>query len=130
MILDMSQDFDQLKAELHQRITNDSLLSSLNPFKLALPSVRFRTRRVPDKTVKIGQTRIGGLPDLPEGFEWPTWKPKVERDDKFGGTWNPSSPAPLGFIAQIDLAEIPHLDTLPTRGWLCFFYDRYCEAWG
>jgi uncharacterized protein YwqG len=34
-------------------------------------------------------------------------------------------------IAQIDLSAMPRVDdTLPSTGWLYFFYDRYCETWG
>jgi uncharacterized protein YwqG len=29
------------------------------------------------------------------------------------------------------LSNVPHVDDLlPASGWLYFFYDRYCEAWG
>jgi len=59
---------------------------------------------------KVGQSKVGGRPDLPAGFEWPH-----EEDD---------DDAPLGFVAQIDLAEVaPHdLDhALPERGMLWFF---------
>ena len=41
---------------------------------------------------KIGQTKIGGKPDLPKDSKWPTWNGK-----------------PLSFLAQIDLAEIKDL---------------------
>jgi uncharacterized protein YwqG len=44
---------------------------------------------------------------------------------------HPGHPAPLGFIAQIDLSTLPSFDdSLPDAGWLYFFYDRYGEPWG
>ena len=56
------------------------------------------------------------MPDLPEGWVWPKWKGKD-----------------LGFIAQIDLAEIACLGIagcLPPGGVLYFFYDQEQRAWG
>lgn len=57
-----------------------------------------------------GQSKVGGRPDLPAGFEWPT-----EADD---------DEAPLQFLAQINLAEVhPHdlAGRLPEKGMLWFF---------
>ncbi len=62
------------------------------------------------------RSRIGGAPDLPDGFEWPQWKN-----------------VPLAFLAQIDLAEIGQqsvLPDLPTHGLLYFFYDQEQSTWG
>lgn len=68
---------------------------------------------------------------MPPGFEWPRWMPTGRRKSKYGQMWAPASPAPLGFIAQLDLSAIPNIEVgLPTSGWLYFFYDRYCEPWG
>ena len=53
------------------------------------------------------RTRLGGAPDLPAGFEWPTWK---EQD--------------LDFVGQLDLAELAALDVetgLPQSGLLLVF---------
>ena len=47
---------------------------------------------------KIGTSRIGGRPDLPDGMEWPTSNETLPEGDK--GT-------PLTFVMQIDLADIP-----------------------
>jgi uncharacterized protein YwqG len=54
-----------------------------------------------------GRSRLGGSPDLPAGFAWPTW-----RDGE------------LDFVGQLDLAEVAALgpDTgLPTAGLLLLF---------
>ncbi|MER5731685.1 YwqG family protein [Streptomyces sp. NPDC002138] len=53
--------------------------------------------------------RLGGLPRLPAGVEWPTWE----------------GHGPLSFIASVDCAALPadSLDiALPTNGTLLFFY--------
>lgn len=58
----------------------------------------------------VGQSKVGGKPDLPEEFEWP-----CEGDDE---------DAPLGFVAQINLAEVHAADVnnvLPATGMLWFF---------
>ncbi|HPH67156.1 MAG TPA: DUF1963 domain-containing protein [Kofleriaceae bacterium] len=58
----------------------------------------------------VGQSKVGGKPDLPADFEWP-----CEGDDE---------DAPLGFVAQINLAEVHAADlgkTLPATGMLWFF---------
>jgi len=57
----------------------------------------------------LGGSRIGGLPDLPPGVEWP-------RIDAL----------PLSFLAQIRLADLrglPGVEELPESGLLAFFYD-------
>ncbi|MEO8877412.1 MAG: YwqG family protein [Polyangiaceae bacterium] len=59
---------------------------------------------------KNGQSKVGGKPDVPADFEWPT----EEEDDD----------APLQFFAQINLAEVhPHdfENKLPAEGMLWFF---------
>jgi uncharacterized protein YwqG len=119
--------FDQLR----DRAAVNPDLNALSPEELALPSVRLVTQRVPYARIEIGGSRIGGVPDVPHDFEWPRWLPLKQRDDRFGRPWPMTRSTPLGFIAQIDLSEIPNVDEiLPSSGWLYFFYDRYCEPWG
>ena len=62
--------------------------------------------------IGIGESRFGGAPDVPASFEWPTR----------GGT-------PLSFLAQFDLSHFAST-TLPTTGWLLFFYDAAEQPWG
>ncbi len=55
-----------------------------------------------------GRSRLGGAPELPEGFEWPAW-----RDEE------------LDFVGQIDLAELAALSVgtgLPSKGLLLLFF--------
>ncbi len=63
-----------------------------------------------------GFSRIGGLPNLPDDLAWPAWKG-----------------APMSFLAQIDLAELPRplaIPELPADGYLYFFYDQDQSTWG
>lgn len=79
-------------------------------------------RRLPDGTASL--TRLGGLPTLPPGMEWPR---------------HGESGTPLHFLAQIDLSRLPPtpLDgaagapALPRTGLLFFFADMVEEIlWG
>jgi uncharacterized protein YwqG len=77
-------------------------------------AVRLVTR--PCEQVSLGQSRIGGTPDLPGDFEWPTYRGK-----------------PLAFVAQLDLAEIRRVlpdGPLPPDGSLWFFFDADQDAAG
>lgn len=70
-----------------------------------------------ESDLKIGQSKIGGQPDLPENVAW------------FGEDNGKS----LSFIAQINFAETKAFDKsgmLPTRGIVYFFYSAEQEAWG
>jgi uncharacterized protein YwqG len=79
-----------------------------------LPSARFQTRRA--AACDLGQSRIGGLPDLPEGLTWPVFDGRR-----------------LAFIAQLNLADFAPLlplGEIPAAGFLLFFYDERQQAWG
>lgn len=60
-----------------------------------------------------GRSKLGGKPDAPPNFIWPT------KDEK-----------PLSFIAQINLGDVPAIEgaQLPNSGLLSFFYNN--EVWG
>jgi uncharacterized protein YwqG len=81
--------------------------------KHARPSIRVETTPVEDEaTIPIGQSKIGGRPDLPRDTEWP--KVNVV-GDKIRS---------LPFIAQFNLQEVaPHDEEglLPEHGILYFF---------
>lgn len=56
-----------------------------------------------------GASRLGGSPDLPRGFAWPSWQ---GRD--------------LAFLGQLDLERVAAVDPaapFPREGLLLFFYD-------
>lgn len=74
---------------------------------LAEPTVMLATRQVSEEDLRVGQTKIGGLSDLPADIEWPTFKGQ-----------------PLGFLAQVNLRELPVAfapNPLPAEGLLLFF---------
>lgn len=79
------------------------------------PAVRFAIRREPDVAIDIGQSKIGGAPDLPEGMPWPSW------------TTPAGEHRTLQFFAQVELASAnaaaPGPLGLPTDGELSFFAD-------
>ena len=69
-------------------------------------------------TQALGASRFGGEPDLPPDVEW------------FA---NPTTGAPLSFVAQLNFAELKAFDIdnqLPDQGILYFFYDVEAFPWG
>lgn len=83
-----------------------------------LPYLRRRIGydRTESAPAAIGASRIGGGPDVPEGFDWPMHQGR-----------------PLDFILQINLKDLqgfPAGLALPTEGVLSFFYDLKNEPDG
>jgi uncharacterized protein YwqG len=84
--------------------------------KLVRPAIQLTTRKVLVEALAVGQSRIGGVPDLPAGFKWPTYQGKH-----------------LAFVAQINLREIARVTPdgpLPKEGQLWFFYAWDQTHWG
>lgn len=103
--------------------------------RLAAQSVRLVASRITsDETLPVGESRIGGTPDLPYGSEWakrsdaatvrPSWGEQYEN-----GTFH----APLPFLAQVNLSEVTALKTpdtpLPMEGFLFVWLDSDTGAW-
>ncbi len=84
---------------------------------LARNSISVKPLLVKDEALlPPGTSKLGGLPDLPEGVDWPEWNGKA-----------------LAFIAQFNLEEVAPFDLerlLPATGMLYFFYDAQMETWG
>jgi hypothetical protein len=109
--------FETVEAGLISRaLAGYDLAAKADPAKaVSLDKVRVRHGRrgialfrpfPPASTGFQRRSRFGGLPDLPEGVEWPS----------------PEPAGPLRFLAQIDLAEFPHdIAELPQEGTLLFF---------
>ncbi|MDF2701026.1 MAG: hypothetical protein K0Q49_2590 [Haloplasmataceae bacterium] len=102
---------DKVDHDFAKELTDAGLKIYINElFKLASKSIYFNIDKNKDE-VKIGSTKIGGSPDVYDGFKWPSWK----------GLY-------LGFLAQINLSEVSkydHKNQLPSQGMLYFFYE--CE---
>lgn len=72
-------------------------------------------RPYPPQPAPSGRSYFGGLPTLPDGFEWPRTT---------GGV-------PLHFLCQVDCADITWQNPLPNRGVLFFFgRDDAQQIWG
>lgn len=106
-----------------------SIYNSLEPHIKS--SVRFYTRPAREEDIPFGSTKIGGVPHLPSGWEWPT--ETYTRQIRSFFTLFGAKPKeitvtePYTFIAQVNLAEIKQLDKeqlLPARGFLYFFCLR------
>ncbi len=73
---------------------------------------------VPDTYGKIGNTRFGGLPDLPVGVDYPTQD----------GPYKNKGYEHLSFFAQLNCAELaPYQNYLPRTGLLYFFVTEEDE---
>jgi uncharacterized protein YwqG len=80
-------------------------------------SMRLRTRASEDALIMAGESKLGGLPDLPKGMDWP----------------RRASGVPLGFVGQMNFTEVPDFagtGLLPKRGIAFFFYDPTDLGWG
>jgi uncharacterized protein YwqG len=83
---------------------------------IARPSIRLYATPVDEPTLKVGVSKLGGLPDLPPGTKWPE-----------------CNGLPQSFIAQIHLDDIRSYDSenvLPHNGTLWFFYDAQQQTFG
>jgi uncharacterized protein YwqG len=83
---------------------------------LVRPSIRISPLLADEAKLAPGTSKIGGLPDLPEGSAWPEWQG-----------------VPQSFIAQLRLEELQGYDTeklLPAKGMLWFFYDAQQDVYG
>ncbi|MGH2504277.1 MAG: DUF1963 domain-containing protein, partial [Ktedonobacterales bacterium] len=84
--------------------------------RLAQPGLRLTATPTPDTAIALGASRLGGLPDLPDGQVWPAMHG-----------------APMSFIGQIRLQDAHALDggnALPAAGLLAFFYDASQQTYG
>jgi uncharacterized protein YwqG len=96
--------------------------------KYAKPNIRLipKPLLVEDTTAPL-TSKLGGLPDLPRGMEWPTFVAETFVVSPHRPPRKTSSQVrPLSFVAQINLADIAKAGCdlpLPESGLLLFFYD-------
>lgn len=84
--------------------------------KLSKPAIAFVATPLERVEAAIGNSKTGGLPDLPGTLKWP------KRGRKS-----------LAFLAQFNLEELSAHDltkTFPKSGYLWFFYDLEEQPWG
>ena len=110
----------------------------------ARPAITFRRRRSPETDMPLGASKIGGRPDMGADIPWPIRAPYPGIDAIidaypevmkriYDEAWFVahraylSAPAPLAFIAQMDLDTLSQRDgfddALPTEGRLLLFTD-------
>jgi len=101
------QSFSQIERLLDKQglpFLKEHLLST------AVPCYRVELNKLILREAKIGESKLGGLPQLPPGFPWPN------KDGR-----------QLMFIAQLNLSEIEHDHVpdfpLPKHGLLTFWFD-------
>lgn len=107
---------------VRKALTGHKLSTRAVDFLMSRARPGFRLERAgrvakPMSAVPLGASRLGGIPDLPLDFTWPT---------------GPQGEA-LAFLGQINLqdaAGIPCETPLPERGQLYFFYDAQEQPWG
>jgi uncharacterized protein YwqG len=80
-------------------------------------SMRIRTVEESEIVIMTGESKLGGLPDLPVGKDWPRTR----------------AGKPMAFVAQLNFTELPDFAgtmLLPSRGILFFFYEPSQGDWG
>src|SRR5687768_4995280 len=104
---------------------------------LSKNAIRLFPKKIGENQQAIGQTRIGGKPDLPKHITWVTETNTIETTEKkllvFSTKKKETITKPLSFVAQINLYETSQYDEenlLPKTGFLYFFYSAEQEAWG
>ncbi|MDI9865670.1 YwqG family protein [Flectobacillus sp. DC10W] len=120
--------FDRLKAN-----GLDKYFDKLEP--IVRNTIRLYLTSCSEDSIPIGQSKIGGKPDLPASFSWFT-ETNTKTTKKlwiFGKETEQTITKSLSFIAQINLSQISQFDSenlLPKNGILYFFYADEQDAWG
>ena len=85
--------------------------------QVSLPSIRLSAQPAEERDLRLGSTKFGGSPDLPQETAWP----------EYNGSHLP-------FVAQINLSDIASYDRdhlFPATGIVSFFFDEeaFLESW-
>lgn len=94
--------------------------------RLVRPAIRLRLSLQEESTIPLGQSKVGGYPDLPETLAWPI----ADYQQKSYG-WTLSGRVALPFVVQLTCSELAPFDPtglLPKQGRLYFFYGAGHKA--
>ena len=98
--------------------TLDALVTDLD--KCLTPVIGGQMQDDPPK--KPGSSKVGGVPDVPKGFAWPSEGSANDDDeDEDEDDDDAGDGGPLTFVCQINLAELPADAGLPKTGMLYLF---------
>lgn len=135
--------FNNIEALKHQIRINDLDAIEDRIIALARHSVLIKRKPVNEDELPLGAPKLGGNPDLPQGFAWPHRGDKpltFIAQFKLSEVHNPLPEAPDPSLPQqltlwdmdtIPSAPIQHTqDILPEQGMLYFFYDTDEIIWG
>lgn len=103
-----------------RKATEHTVLEKYRPAleKLALKTVCINTTEA-DEYKTLGNSRFGGLPDLPKGEDYPIWHADFDGEEHH-----------YIFIAQLNCEELaPYQDYLPAKG-ILYFYLEEEESFG
>jgi hypothetical protein len=104
--------------------------------RLCVPALALVEAAAAD-AAKLGQSRLGGAPDLPADIAWPIRVPYNRADEELIGRRATmretfTTAAPFHFMAQIDLDAVARtrmLPQLPAAGRLLLFWDPNGGPW-
>src|SRR5688500_17550348 len=101
--------------ELKNRLNTNGLGSYFDKLQpLVRNTIRLYQQRSDENDIAIGQTKIGGRPDLPTEIQWVTETNILETLEKkifiFNSKRQVTITKPLSFIAQINLSETAPFD--------------------
>ncbi len=127
-----------IKQALYDRLEANNLQHHIPNFEpLLRKCIGLQLQPVDEDQMLVGQSKIGGRPDLPAALAWPTETVVEQEKEKvlyfFSKRNNVEKVKPLSFIAQINLGDVASYDTeelLPQSGMLYFFYNAEQDAWG
>lgn len=106
----------ELLSELNYHIENHHLESASDAILQNSSECHAMVATGPDDYTTLGNTRFGGVPDLPTNVPWPSGS-------------DPDRPSYSNFVAQINFSELPRLeeDVLPSSG-ILYLFVRHLDS--
>jgi uncharacterized protein YwqG len=113
----LAERLDAAKHDLRTHLEESGLTRVADGLeRLMMVSIRLKAKAAPEGDLKPGSSKLGGVPDLPEGTAWPE-----------------CNGVPMALLAQLRLQDIALYDPegrLPKSGILYFFYETKDQKWG